>query len=204
MQYPIIEVITGLAFLMIWNNLMLPGSLDGLVMIQDFNIGLFIKTVSLFIVSSVMVLIALHDQKTGFVLSKYVYFAITLALIVSSTDASGKIISLAEYLPYIYSLAGAALFFGSFYVLSKGKWMVAGDIEIAALMGALLGWPSIITALYFAFISGSIVGLIKIYNKNANLKSEMPFGPFLIAGSFFAMMFSDKIIEIYAKLILGY
>lgn len=203
-QYPIIEVVTGFAFLAILYSLETHFRLSLDNFLVDYNNFFGIKLVIFLTVASIMILVGLHDQKTGYVLSGYVYVAILLALFANLLNSGGSFVVLSDYLPYIYSLVCGALFFGSLYIISKGKWMGAGDIEIAALMGALLGWPSIIIALYFAFISGSVVGLVRIYKKEAKLESEMPFGPFLILGVFFALLFSDKIIDIYVRIFLGY
>ena len=40
----------------------------------------------------------------------------------------------------------------------RGKAMGAGDIEIAAVLGLWLGFPKIITGLWFAFVIGGIYG----------------------------------------------
>ena len=81
--------------------------------------------------------------------------------------------------------------------------MGAGDIEVAALLGLLLSWPNLMVALYFAFIVGSVWGLMKVYLlKDAKLKSEIPFAPFLIAGTFFAFLFSEQLISLYVRIFL--
>lgn len=106
--------------------------------------------------------------------------------------------------PYVLTSLGAMTPFAILYLISKGVWMGAGDIEVAAMLGLLLGWPHALVALYFAFFVGSIWGLAKVYLlKNAKLKSEMPFAPFLIAGILFAFLFSEQLISIYVKIFLG-
>jgi leader peptidase (prepilin peptidase)/N-methyltransferase len=69
-------------------------------------------------------------------------------------------------------------------------------------MGLILGWPKILVSLFFAFFSGAVVGLILIFLKRKTMKSQIPFAPFLVSGTFFAMLFGDKIIDWYLRLIL--
>ena len=47
---------------------------------------------------------------------------------------------------------------GIIWALTRGKAMGAGDIEIAAVLGLWLGFPKIITGLWFAFVIGGIYG----------------------------------------------
>jgi prepilin signal peptidase PulO-like enzyme (type II secretory pathway) len=100
----------------------------------------------------------------------------------------------------------AALFaFGFFFIIwaiSKGKWMGFGDVKLALFMGLFLGWPNILAALFFAFISGSIIGLILIALQKKKMKSEVPFGPFLVAGTFFALFWGEKAFNWYLSFIL--
>lgn len=74
----------------------------------------------------------------------------------------------------------AAGFFAFLVLISREAWMGWGDVEIAALIGFLLGFPKILLALTLAFVIGSIYGIILIINKKASLKTAIPFGPFLV------------------------
>lgn len=64
--------------------------------------------------------------------------------------------------------------------------MGAGDIEIAAVLGLWLGFPKVISGLWFAFVIGGIYGTYLLLTKKAKLKSQIPFGPFLILGGVIA------------------
>jgi len=66
---------------------------------------------------------------------------------------------------------------------------------LAIFMGLLLGYPKTILAFYVAFIVGAIFGLILMVFKKANKKSQVPFGPFLILGTFVTWWFGEKIVE---------
>jgi leader peptidase (prepilin peptidase)/N-methyltransferase len=83
---------------------------------------------------------------------------------------------------------------GGIWAVTKEKAMGFGDVEIAFAMGLLLGWPAIIIGLWVAFISGAVVGVIKILTKKAKLKSQIAFGPFLLLGSWVGLIWGDKIL----------
>jgi len=69
-------------------------------------------------------------------------------------------------------------------------------------MGLFLGWPKILVALFLAFFIGAIVGVALIILAKKNLKSEIPFGPFLVSGTFLALFFGQKILDWYLNFFL--
>jgi len=96
---------------------------------------------------------------------------------------------------FVYAAIGAAGFLYLLYLITKGKGMGFGDVKLAVFMGLFLGWPKIIVAFYVAFIVGAIVGLISIILKKKKLKSEIPFGPFLIFGTLVAWWWGKFVIN---------
>lgn len=82
--------------------------------------------------------------------------------------------------------------------------MGLGDVKLAFLMGLILGWPDILAALFFAFALGAIIGVALIFSsrtkKNYSLKSQIPFAPFLILGTFTTLFWGSSIIEWYEQL----
>ena len=77
-----------------------------------------------------------------------------------------------------------------------------GDVKLAILMGLLLGFPSILVALLTAFWLGAIIGLALMILQRKGLKSELPFAPFLITGTFIAMFWGPQIINWYTGFFL--
>jgi leader peptidase (prepilin peptidase)/N-methyltransferase len=77
-----------------------------------------------------------------------------------------------------------------------------GDVKLGFLIGFFLGWPAVVVALFSAFFIGAIIGIVLIMFKKKKLKSEVPFGPFLIIGTFLGAFFSRAIINYYLSLLL--
>lgn len=77
-----------------------------------------------------------------------------------------------------------------------------GDVKLAFLIGLVLGFPQTAVALLFAFWSGSLIGLVLMLWKKKTLKSELPFGPFLVAGVFFAWFFGQAPVDWYGQFLL--
>ncbi|MBU2595493.1 prepilin peptidase [Patescibacteria group bacterium] len=99
-------------------------------------------------------------------------------------------------------LYGVLIGGGFFLVLvcsSREKWMGWGDVKLGFLLGLLLSYPHIIVSHLLAFVSGALVSLILIGFKGKNLKSEIPFAPFLILGAAISLFWGQEIINWYLK-----
>jgi prepilin signal peptidase PulO-like enzyme (type II secretory pathway) len=101
---------------------------------------------------------------------------------------------------FLAIIVGAG-FFGLQYIFSQGKWIGGGDIHLGILMGAILGWPKILLALFIAYILGSAVGLGLLLFKKSGWKSELPLGTFLSIATVTALLYGDIIIRWYLDLI---
>jgi prepilin signal peptidase PulO-like enzyme (type II secretory pathway) len=89
------------------------------------------------------------------------------------------------------------------YFISKERAMGLGDVYLSGIMGFLLGWQAGFLALYIAFVTGAIFGLVAIIFKNKKLKSKVAFGPFLVLGIISVLFYQKELFEIVRK-ILGY
>lgn len=93
-------------------------------------------------------------------------------------------------------IAGAGLFV-LLVLVSRGKWMGVGDIEIGALLGLWLGYPSILVALFLAFMTGSIYGVYLIQTQKAKMKTAVAFAPFLVIGGIVTLYFGKIVLKWY-------
>ena len=71
------------------------------------------------------------------------------------------------------------------FKISRGG-MGGGDVKFSAVLGLWLG-EKIFAAIFFASCLAASFAII-YFIKNRDLKSKLPFGPFLSAGSFFAYL----------------
>lgn len=97
--------------------------------------------------------------------------------------------------------AGITALIAFLWFITKGRGMGFGDVKLVVPLGLLLGWPNALIAIFLAFISGSIVGLILIVLKIRKFKQIIPFGPFLIFGSFTSLIFGNVLYEWYWSLL---
>ena len=190
LQYPFVELATAILFVLVLFSH--GGSPAG---------GQFFSLVYLLIISSLLIVIFVYDLKHYIIPDKIVYPAIMVSgiwYLVSS-------IFLDSYTKYsivdiIYSPVGAFAFFAAIFFVSKGKWLGFGDVKLVFFMGLLLGWPGILVALFAAFMLGGIMGLGLIATGKKNMKSQVPFGPVLVVGTFAALFWGEEIVRWYLGL----
>ena len=102
----------------------------------------------------------------------------------------------------MYPIAAAVLFGGAFYLLaavSKGRWMGGGDIKLAFVMGLLLGLQRTALALFIAFDTAAIVGVVLIAIHRKKRSDLIPFGPFLVLGTLAAYYWGTPILHWYLQ-----
>ena len=87
------------------------------------------------------------------------------------------------------------LFFLFQWIVSRKRWIGSGDIWLGALLGAVLGWPSVGIALYLAYIFGGTAALILLLSKKIPPGSRVPFAPALVAGALGAMWWGEAIVS---------
>jgi len=186
-QYPLVELSSVILFVSIF---------------YLFHTHTFVDLIFYWLISCFLLVIFVYDLKHYLIEDKVIYSGIFLTLFYQLF----KIWNFGNWnLFLIWNLALGilpSLFFLIIILISKEKWMGFGDFKLSILMGLILGWPKILVALFFSFLSGAIVGSILIFLKIKKMKSQIPFAPFLVSGTFFSIFFGEKIIDWYLKVIL--
>lgn len=99
-----------------------------------------------------------------------------------------------------WSLTGGAGAVGAFFLLHAG-WpgaMGDGDVRLAGLLGAFLGWIGplhVPVGLFLGFVAGALVGVALLVAGRAGRKTALPFGPFLALGALTAIAWGHAIID---------
>ena len=169
-QYPIVELITGILFVLAYSFFVVP-----------FGLSVFSWIVFAFstIVSSLLTVIFVYDLRHKVIPNSMVYPFIVMSLI--------SVFFKMYYLPKVFwfklLIAGpiiAAPFF-LIWLISKGRAMGFGDVKLALGIGWLVGIVGGIFTLVLSFWIGGFVGIfLLILSKKYNLRSEIAFAPFLI------------------------
>lgn len=75
--------------------------------------------------------------------------------------------------------------------------MGMGDVKIFAPVGLFLGWRLTLTALFLCIFMAAVTSLFLIVLKLKDRKGTIPFGPFIVTGTFIALMWGDAIVSWY-------
>jgi leader peptidase (prepilin peptidase) / N-methyltransferase len=189
-HYPALEIITGLAFVAMlmrypfmsdtlaieWGNM--------LVLAINFVYTIFLVAVFFFDLQ--------HSEIPDAYLFPFIGVSLAGSLIIGSPD----IISM------VMAAVGSFVFFGGQYFLSKGKWLGEGDIYLGIAMALILGWQLLLIGLAVSYLLGGFVSVILMTAKKATGKTQIPFAPFLVLGTFMAIFFGNEVISWYMSLLI--
>lgn len=204
-QYPIVEVATGILFTLIFYKFGVISNPIGnpetwIPAYAGMTINLFI----LFYIASSLIIIFIYDLKHYLIPDNILLPAIVILALyrISEVFIYGCEIGFNNLQKYFLATVIAFGFFFIIWLVSAGKWMGFGDVKLSILLGLILGFPNILVGLFLAFFIGSIISIFLMLGNKKSLKSEVPFGPFLITGTFIALLWGQGIINWYTSLIL--
>ena len=183
LQYPLVELFTGLVFILIFFK---------------FPLSHIFSIVFYLIVSSFLIVIFVYDLKHYLILDKVIYPLIALNILYNLLFMEQGV-----FINSLVSALGSFLFFLLIFLISKGSWMGFGDVKLAFFIGLFLGYPNTAVALFLSFFIGAIIGLGLIILRKKTMKSEIPFGPFLVLSIFISLFFGAEIIGWYFNSIVG-
>lgn len=87
----------------------------------------------------------------------------------------------------------------AFRLLTGKEGMGYGDFKLLAALGAWMGWQMLPLIILFSSVVGAVVGLALMGMGRMNKDKPMPFGPFIAAAGWIALIWGDQIIDFYAR-----
>ncbi len=96
-------------------------------------------------------------------------------------------------------VGGGSLFVVAFVyeTLTKREGMGGGDVKLLAMIGAWLGWKSVLFSLFFASLSGTFIGGATMLIRKEGRHYAIPFGPFLALSALVYIFFGPQLINWY-------
>ncbi len=189
-QYPLVELAT--AGLFIWSYLVWGQSWNGY---QIASLLLW------FITLTGLMALFIYDFKWMLLPNKIVFPLYIPAL----AYAVVKILNDSNPARAAIATAIAAIFLGglfwALFQLSKGQWIGGGDVKLGFLLGLLAG--TLLQSMLLLFIAstlGTLVALPLMIAHKAKATTRLAFGPFLIAGAVFVVLYGSQVIAWYNRL----
>jgi leader peptidase (prepilin peptidase) / N-methyltransferase len=177
-RYPLVEALTGgIAFALYYKY----GFSPFFFFLFVFSAALIVITFIDFDHQIIPDIISLPGIGIGFLLS-----------------VSGYSISIKESFIGIL-VGGGSLYIVAFlyHALTKREGMGGGDVKLLAMIGAWLGWQAVLFTLFFASLTGSVIGGAVMMAKKEDSKLAIPFGPFLTSSAVAYIFIGPKLIQWY-------
>jgi leader peptidase (prepilin peptidase)/N-methyltransferase len=91
----------------------------------------------------------------------------------------------------LYAIAAA------YYLLRKEEGMGMGDVKMLAMVGAFLGWRAVLLTLVLSSFAGAVIGMALVGLQRGSMRYALPFGTFLAVGALIAMLFGEDLLTWY-------
>jgi leader peptidase (prepilin peptidase) / N-methyltransferase len=100
-------------------------------------------------------------------------------------------------------IAGGAAYFGglfAFALAARGGFGF-GDVKLSFLLGLFLayrGWDVLAVGVFLAFVLGGLFSVGLLIARRMGRRDTIPFGPFLVLGSYLGIVFGSGLFDWYA------
>ena len=142
------------------------------------------------IIAALLVILFIIDLKT-FLLPDLFVGLLLVAVVVQVLST--------QYLPVWQAssvlsthLTGPALgagFLGFLWLVTRGRGLGLGDVKLMVPLGLLFGFWGTVMLLLAAFVTGGALGLVLLARGRVQLKTAVPFGPFLAGTALLWLLF---------------
>ena len=175
-RYLYLEILTGFAYLLAYRQFL-------------FSFDLIIAL----IFASLLIVIAFIDIDPMLIYDKFHLFIILLGLAQLFHDPSN----------WKNQLIGAIIISVPYLILALiTQGIGGGDVKLSFSAGFLLGVPSVVVGFILAVILGGIHAVYLLKVKGVELKTAIPFGPYLCIGFFIAALYGPQIATWYLQFLL--
>jgi prepilin signal peptidase PulO-like enzyme (type II secretory pathway) len=199
-QYPVVEFLSGLLF-----------ALTYLILFQDrflanwMEAGFYIELVYSLLVAFLLFVILVWDYKYLIIPDFLVLIGLVVTVVFEIYKAfqNGCFVGSWEC-PLVAGVLGSLAvggFFGILYLSSGGRWIGGGDVKIGFWLGFLVKLKMTYFFILFAYLIGSVVAVYLLISSKKKMKSQIPFGPFLVVSAYLIIFGRDVILEMWNNLV---
>jgi leader peptidase (prepilin peptidase)/N-methyltransferase len=84
-----------------------------------------------------------------------------------------------------------------FKLITGKEGMGHGDFKLLAMLGAWTGWKMLLVIILTSSLVGATVGIAMILLKRSDRRTQIPFGPYLAAAGWIALLWGDELNRFY-------
>jgi leader peptidase (prepilin peptidase)/N-methyltransferase len=184
--YFVIEVSTGIGFLLVWRAL--PVS----------------EVAPYWVFVSIVVACAGIDYDLRVIPDRLTLPGLIAGLVFALTVLRDAPVenALVDALLGVAAGGGSLLLISLLYKIARGvEGMGGGDIKFMAMVGVFLGYKLALLTIFTASVAGGIIGLFLMRRSPEGMKTTVPFGVFLSPAAVFSLIWGERLLSVYAGLI---
>jgi leader peptidase (prepilin peptidase)/N-methyltransferase len=187
-RYPLVELVTALLFVAITVQLAHLGLLEALPAYLFFAaVGVALTAIDLDVLRLPNAIV-------------YPAYVVLAALLTGASLLEGSLE------PLVRAVIGAAALFAFYFALAviHPHGMGFGDVKLAGVIGAALGflsYPALVIGAFAAFLIGGLAAVGLVIVRRANGKTAIPFGPSMVAGALLAIFASAPLADAYSHVL---
>jgi len=91
------------------------------------------------------------------------------------------------------------LVYHAFRLITGKEGMGYGDFKLFAALGAWLGWKLLPLVILLSAATGAVLGILMIVLRGRDRAAPMPFGPYLAAAGWLAMLYGNELVSGYLR-----
>jgi leader peptidase (prepilin peptidase)/N-methyltransferase len=180
-RYPLVEAGTAAVFAVLTLRIGLEAALPAFLYLGAIGVAL------------AMIDLDVKRLPNSIVLPSYVVGGVLLA-VAALVDG--------DWWALLRAALGMAALYGFFFLLALiyPAGMGFGDVKLAGVLGlylGYLGWAEVVTGGFLGFLFGGVVGGGLMILHRAGRKSQIPFGPFMLAGGLVAVLWGGALADLY-------
>ncbi|MGK0721163.1 prepilin peptidase [Leucobacter sp. W1478] len=192
-RYPLVEIATALAFALVawWVTTQVAANSPAAWLVLSAYLWLAAISIALTLIDLE------HKRLPDAIVVPSI--AVVTALLGVAAALSGN------WSQFVSTLAGAAILFVAYFliVLVYPRGLGGGDVKLAPVLGAALGfvgWDALAVGAFAGFVLGAVYGLALIALRRGGRKTEIPFGPFMLAGAWVGVWAGPAVMHAYLSL----
>ena len=90
-----------------------------------------------------------------------------------------------------------------FRLLTGKEGMGYGDFKLLAAIGAWLGWEVLPMVVFLSALVGAVIGIAQILLGGRTREQPIPYGPYLAAAGWIAMLWGQQLTDLYTRTLIG-